>query len=466
MKTFRPLFVLFVATGLFAACGANCQNLTRQPTPVVRKLPPAPTLDQVIQVVNANNGSIHSLRSDQAKISGTNFMALKASLAFQSPKYVRIQGSLTLSGPELDVGSNETLFWFWVRRSNPPAVYFCRHDQFAAGAVRQNIPIQPDWLIEALGAATFDPTLSHQGPFHLPNDRIEVKTVKNSPAGPVTKSTILDGASGCVVEQHYYDATGNRLASSVVKKQRIDPLSGLTVPQIVDIDCPSAPFNMEIDLGAVEVNRAMAPNPQLWAMPSYPDAPPVDLAQMAGGVGVTSVPCIPASTTLAPATTSPSSPAATAPSLSTAPSAASPQPTNAATPSATLLAPPPSTSPGAATPSRYGTPSSSGGTSSGSGNFGPQSYTPQRGASSSNRSSLPGGGVAVNESSNQLAPLRPIPQNSGVIPASYSAPMMPTAPTALSIAPYAAKPAPLGFNPMHMGDSDDEDDGYDEDEEE
>ena len=32
-----------------------------------------------------------------------------------------------LTGPEVDLGSNDELFWFWVRRNEPPAVYFARH---------------------------------------------------------------------------------------------------------------------------------------------------------------------------------------------------------------------------------------------------------------------------------------------------------------------------------------------------
>ena len=54
-------------------------------------------------------------------------------------------------GPEVDLGSNDQLFWFWIKRSQPPAIYFCRHDQFATSRARQMIPIHPNWLIEALG---------------------------------------------------------------------------------------------------------------------------------------------------------------------------------------------------------------------------------------------------------------------------------------------------------------------------
>ena len=51
-----------------------------------------------------------------------------------------------------------------MRRNQPPAVYYCRHDQFAASQARQMVPFEPAWLIEALGVAEIDPGLPHQGP--------------------------------------------------------------------------------------------------------------------------------------------------------------------------------------------------------------------------------------------------------------------------------------------------------------
>ena len=130
-------------------------------------LPPSPTIEQVIQAVNQNNSRIQSFMTNQATLSVPGLPTLRASVAFERPWRLRLRGDTGLTGPEIDLGSNDELFWFWVRRNQPPAIFFCRHDQFAACPARQMIPIEPKWLIEALGVAELDPGLPYQGPPHV-----------------------------------------------------------------------------------------------------------------------------------------------------------------------------------------------------------------------------------------------------------------------------------------------------------
>ena len=89
----------------------------------------------------------------------------------------------------------------------PPGVYYCRHDQFAAGPARRFVPVEPPWLIEALGIAEIDPALPCQGGLKfLPNDRLRIDTIRETPDGPVTKVTIVDGSHGWILEQYLFDA--------------------------------------------------------------------------------------------------------------------------------------------------------------------------------------------------------------------------------------------------------------------
>jgi hypothetical protein len=210
-------------------------------------------------------------------LSGPGFPSLGASVAFERPRRFRLRAGTGLTGTELDLGSNDDLFWFWMHRNQPPAVLFCRHDQFAQSPARQTMPFEPGWLIEALGVVEFDPALPQQGPFPLPNDRLRIDTIRNTPEGPVKKVTIVDGSQGWVLEQHLFDAQGRLVASSVASEHRRDPLSGLIMPKVVSINCPLAQFAMRIDLGNVEINRMVGDPTTLWSMPSYPGAPPVDI---------------------------------------------------------------------------------------------------------------------------------------------------------------------------------------------
>jgi hypothetical protein len=270
---------LFVVLGLFAAGGSSCPRMWQQyANPLPRQLPPTPTLQQTIEVINRNNSRIQSFSTNRASLSGSGFPTLRAGVAFERPRRFRLRASASsLTGEEFDLGSNDELFWFWVRRSRPPAVYYCRHEQFAGSSARQMIPIEPAWLVEALGVAEFDPALPHQGPSFLPNDRLRIDTVRDTPDGPMTKVTILDGSQGWILEQHWYDARRRLVASSVAAGHRRDPLSGLAMPAVVQIQCPSAQMAMRIDLGNVEINRPAADASALWTMPNYPDVPLVDI---------------------------------------------------------------------------------------------------------------------------------------------------------------------------------------------
>lgn len=281
MDGYRRILRLSIAVGLLSLSGASCPQVLRQygVAPPPRALPPSPTLEQIIQVVNANNSQIQSLSTNQATISSPGVPALRASVAFQRPQRLRVRADTALTGPELDLGSNDELFWFWIRRSDPPAVYFCRHNQYGTSQIQRLLPIEPQWLIESLGATGFDPSLPHQGPFPVPNDpnRLMVRTVRETARGTVTKSTVVDAALGVVVEQHVYDAQGRLTASAITDHHRRDPLTGLYVPTVVKVHCPSAQFSMRLDLGNVQVNRLSPNSMEPWTMPVYQGAQVVDL---------------------------------------------------------------------------------------------------------------------------------------------------------------------------------------------
>jgi hypothetical protein len=278
MNGYRTFLWLAVLTGLFTLSGADCPFLQRftgpQEPPV---LPPSPSIEQVIQAVNRNNARIQSFATNQATLSGPGWPTLRASLAFERPWRLRVRGDTGLTGPEVDLGSNDELFWFWVRRNQPPALFYCRHDQFATCQARQMIPIEPKWLMEALGVAELDPGLPYQGPPRLlPNDRLEIRAVRETPTGPTTRITIIDAVRAYVLEQYVYDAQGRLLASAIAEGYRRDPLTALAMPTAVRISVPPAQLSLRIDLGNVQINR-FGGNPELWEMPRFAGYPAIDL---------------------------------------------------------------------------------------------------------------------------------------------------------------------------------------------
>jgi hypothetical protein len=278
MDGYRTLLVWLGLAGVLAPAGAGCAWLN--PAPVYTPPPvftSKPTLDQIIQIVNRNSSQIQNFSTDRATLSGPGMPSLRTSVVFERPRRFRLRGEMGLMGPEVDLGSNEELFWIWIRRNEPKALYYCRHAEYAASPARQTLPVEPDWLIEALGITEFDPGLAHQGPYELPDGRLRVHTVIDSPDGPSTKVTVVDGRSGLVLEQHVYDVREQLVASAVAQSHRRDPLTGLVMPRVVDVNCPKAGLSLRIDLGNVEINRPGPGRPDVFKLPSYEGWPTVNL---------------------------------------------------------------------------------------------------------------------------------------------------------------------------------------------
>lgn len=269
---------LIVLLALLAASGSACPQLVQQyHAPLPRALPPSPTLVQVIEAVNANSQRIQSFTAMRATLSGSGFPSLRAVVAFERPMRFRLQAETAFTGPELDLGSNDQLFWFWVRRNQPPAIYYCRHEQFATCPARQLIPIEPQWLVEALGLVEFDPRLPYQGPIALPGDRIEVRAIVETPQGAQTHVTVIDAIHAVVLQQSIYDARGQLVASAQEGSYRLDPATALKMPTLVTIHSPAVQLTMQINLGIVEINRPNSTSPAYWTPPIYANTPTVDL---------------------------------------------------------------------------------------------------------------------------------------------------------------------------------------------
>ncbi len=244
-------------------------------------LPPSAPLDQLTASVNDNTAKVISFTTTQASLSVPGAPSLPVNIAVVPPLRFRMRASLPFTGPEVDIGSNDELFWFWIRRSQPPALYFCRHDQFAASAARQIMPVEPQWVIEALGLPHFSPTDQPQGPFPVGEGRVQIRTVQHSAVGDLNKVTVLDERRGLVLEQDLYDRAGGRVASSFTSGHYRDPVTGAILPTKIEIQYPSANLSLQITAkSGYEVNTMGTANTVLWTKPQYAGFPDVDLASM------------------------------------------------------------------------------------------------------------------------------------------------------------------------------------------
>lgn len=274
----RRGWALCVLLVWMATTGASCPRIVEQYTqPIPRALPPSASLAQIIDVVNDNSARVQSLSTTRATIVTPGVPSLNANIALQRPRSFRLMAEKF--GPQLDVGSNDELFWLWVAQSQPPALFYCRHDQFAASAARQIMPVEPEWLIEAFGIVSFDRSQPLEGPSPVGNGRVEIRSHAGPPGRQTTRVTIIDASYGVVLEQHVYDARGVLLASALLSKHTRDPASGAKLPRHIKVQWPPARLELSIDMADLHVNQLPADPRELFAKPSYSGYNDIDLAQ-------------------------------------------------------------------------------------------------------------------------------------------------------------------------------------------
>ena len=201
-------------------------------------------------------------------------------MAYERPQRFRLVAGLAISfaGNEVDLGSNDEVFWFWIHRNTPPAVYYCRHDEFASSPIRNSLPFDPHLVIEAFGLVQLDPNGRYEGPFPV-RGGYEIHTIRQTPEGPARKDIVIEGQQGLVVEQRIYDARQQLIATATTGRFHRDDYTGLIMPTLIQVRSPLQQFSMEITLAAVKINEPIGNPQQLWTMPIYQGSPPVNLCR-------------------------------------------------------------------------------------------------------------------------------------------------------------------------------------------
>jgi hypothetical protein len=258
--------------------------------------------EQIVAAVNQNSARVQSLAVTGATITLPNTMGLPllaGNIAAERPGRFRLTAGTAISGQEIDLGSNDELFWIWSRRNEPPAVYFCRHDRFANSAIRDVMPLEPSWLLAALGIVDIDPAMVYDGPLPRKDGTVELRSWLPSSSGKLNRVTVIDSRRAWVVEQYIYDPAGTTLlASAVAESFRYYPAQQVSLPDRVAVRLPTANMSLKIDLGTVQINQLTGNPQQLWSIPTFEGYPQYDLS---GAVPGTPLPGQPAARSYSPA---------------------------------------------------------------------------------------------------------------------------------------------------------------------
>jgi hypothetical protein len=225
-----------------------------------------PTPEQLVAYLNRQSSPVQSIFVEDVTLEARKGLfsapAMRGWMVCHKPRHFRLQGSVS-GHPGVDIGSNSDEFWFWVNQSDgdkPMPLLHCRHDE--ASRAQLPFPFHPDWVLEAMGMATYGPAERYK--VNVPNrgDTIELIEDSYSPQGqPVRKVTVFarrntGGAAPQVRSRLLTDMRGKEISSIHIEEVRLDP-SGVVVPRQVRLEYPAERVTMHLTLDTISVNGSV-----------------------------------------------------------------------------------------------------------------------------------------------------------------------------------------------------------------
>ncbi len=233
-----------------------------------------PQLEEVVDHLNRNIQKLHAWKAHSVKIRANNMPGLSGSLAVEEGQHLRMVVN-SLGGHEVDMGSNNDVFWIWAKRMEPSYVY-CRHEQIDSARQTLGVPFEPHWLMQALGVESLDKqNLKMQIDPTGQRARL-VQSVVTAHGYPMEKVMQVDLVHGIITEHCIYDSRGAKIAQARLDDFRVDKATGVILPHRVTLDWPQNKMSLVMNFGHVEINPAISS--QIWEMP--PPMPGVQVVNL------------------------------------------------------------------------------------------------------------------------------------------------------------------------------------------
>lgn len=246
-----------------------------------------PTPAELVAVLNDNARRLQSIESRDVQLDASmngQPIGLVGMMVCQKPKNFRLVAQV--AGTSMaDFGSNNDEFWFWVGKNDPPYLFHCAHTDFAQGRSQVKMPLQPDWVMVALGMAEYDPNREYQVVDHRKTVELISQTT-SSQGRPVRQVTVFSRGPRQweVVGHKMLEATGKEVCAASISQVQQDAASGAVYPKIVQLVWPEEHMKLKLRLDEVYVNRpldggraaALFARPALQGVQSYNMAYGVD----------------------------------------------------------------------------------------------------------------------------------------------------------------------------------------------
>ena len=222
----------------------------------------SPDVKGLVSYLNENASRIKSLRVDDMSVDatmGTQSIALHGRLYAEPAHNFRMKATV-LGKDEVDIGSNANEFWFWAQRNPDPYQYFCSYKDLNEGRARMMpLPIQPEWVMEAVGIGVYGPASKYKLETDGPG-RIRLVEKATSPQGlPVRKVIVMNSKEVRPPQPQVTafllldDRNGQEICSAHILSTKVAP-TGAILPHKMELRVPSQKMSMVLKMDGLTVN--------------------------------------------------------------------------------------------------------------------------------------------------------------------------------------------------------------------
>lgn len=284
----RIIHIAFALTVTWVAGGASCYRgkSVNDFSPPPEIFSGAPTRQEITNAINRTDGvtKLHSNSATIKVLSRPLLPSLRANLAIERPRRIRMRASLpVVMGSGMDLGSNEELFWMKIPEGMGTSLYFARHADYQQQLQRAILPVDPTWLIDALGMTHVDESQIESGPTERADGQYEIKIAQTMADGVYHRVLTVDARQGVVTELLLYGPDNRLLANATCDDFRFLKEANCSLPHNVQLRLtPNGwePMALKIEVGSYSVNQLLSDDPRLFAMPEDGHERPIDLTRI------------------------------------------------------------------------------------------------------------------------------------------------------------------------------------------
>jgi hypothetical protein len=289
------LFLLPAGCNMFHSNFFNNNNKNNAPSGSAEA---RPTAENLVNYINRESSKVQSLQVQNLAIEAKRGLGvvqsieLNGTMEAQGPSYFRLEGYLPGARTDMvDIGSNDREFWFWVGAGQgDQPLYHCSYTDLPHASLP--LPIQPDWILEALGMAPIPPNPAIRLEFPRNSNTMELIEPTRSPKGaPITKVTVFNrntvrGTQPQIVARKLIDGRGKLICMAEIKEMQQDQRSGVNVPHRIELVYPGdramEKISMSLVLDTIVVNAPIDPSQSFFVRPNKPGVYSVDLGRQSG----------------------------------------------------------------------------------------------------------------------------------------------------------------------------------------